>query len=243
MFLEREPGQPERFRATLVGGEFARRALRRRPRDVVHDVVTMLCDRGEAELTVETCLRLGDPALARRVVPDMGRPDLVGVAIDDVLDLATTAGDDTQLAELRGDLHYLRGSWDDAVAAYAEAARLGDPTVTRLARKRGHAAVPARSARRGRRDGVRRPGIDGRDPAEESQVLSWRAACGGCAAMSTAAGELRRPRLAAANGGRRRCRAGHRTHDEGDAGGALAGTGGERRVDTATPCVHAERAR
>jgi DNA-binding SARP family transcriptional activator/ATP/maltotriose-dependent transcriptional regulator MalT len=174
-FLERDPAVPERYRATLVGGEFARRALPAPAEDVIRLIVTRLCDRGDADQVLETCLQLGDPGVAREVVLTVPRPDLLGRAIDDVLALAASASDDTRLAELRGDVHYLRGSWDEAVAAYDDAARLGDATVARLARKRATLMY-----QRGRLDDAEATcaaaRLDGSDPAEESRVLSWRAA-------------------------------------------------------------------
>ncbi|HEU4842058.1 MAG TPA: tetratricopeptide repeat protein, partial [Ilumatobacteraceae bacterium] len=174
-FLERDPVTTDRYRATLVGGEFVRRALPAPPDELVRRVVSLVCERGDADAALATCLRLGDPVLAREVVLAVERPELLGRVLDDAVALAGAAGDDSRLAELRGDLHYLRGSWDDAVAAYAEAARLGDPTVTRLARKRATLLYL-----RGRLDEAdatcAAARLDGSDPAEESKVLSWRAA-------------------------------------------------------------------
>lgn len=174
-FLERDPRVSDRYRATLVGGEFARRALPAPTEDVVRLILTRLCDRGDADQVLETCLRLGDARVAREVVLAVPRPDLLGRTLDDALALASSAGDDARLAELRGDLRYLRGSWDDAVAAYEEAARLGDPTAPRLARKRATLLYL-----RGRLDAADATCaavcLDGSDPAEESKVQSWRAA-------------------------------------------------------------------
>ena len=175
MFLERDPAMTDRYRATPVGGEFARRALPVPPAELVRRILTSLCERGEAEQALETCLRLGDAAVAREVVLAVTRPDLLGCVLEDVLALAASAGDDSRLAELRGDLHYLRGTWDDAVQAYADAARLGDPAVTRLARKRATLLYL-----RGRLDEADETcaaaRLDGTDLAEESKVQSWRAA-------------------------------------------------------------------
>ena len=49
--------------------------------------------------------------------------------------VAEQAGAHPRIAELRGDLQYLRGEWDAALASYARAAALGDPATPRLARK------------------------------------------------------------------------------------------------------------
>ena len=136
VFLERDPAAADRYRATIVGGEFARRALAPPSSELVRRILTSLCERGDAEQALETCLRLGDGAVAARSSWRSPDPSCSGSALDEAVALAAADGEDTLLAELRGDLHYLRGSWDDAVAAYAEAARLGDPTATRLARKR-----------------------------------------------------------------------------------------------------------
>jgi ATP/maltotriose-dependent transcriptional regulator MalT/DNA-binding SARP family transcriptional activator len=175
-FIEREHGPTERYRATLVGGEFARRALPAPPFDLLRRAVTELCDRGEPGAALELCTRLGDPALAREVVLAVERPDLVPrPVLDAALALAEQTGEDSRLAELRGDLHYLRGAWEDAVAAYGRAAALGDPAAPRLVRKRAiilylrgqldDAQVMCEQAR-----------LDGSDLAEESKVLAWHAA-------------------------------------------------------------------
>ena len=122
----------DRYRATLVGGEFARRALPAPPaelvRRVAHPAVRARAGRARrwrraCASAIPTLARAGRARRRRDPICSGPRPrrgDRAGRRRP-----ATTA----RLAELRGDLHYLRGSWDDAVAAYAEAARLGDPTV------------------------------------------------------------------------------------------------------------------
>ena len=83
MFLERDPAVTDRYRATLVGGEFARRALPpptagpRPPR------------RHAAVRPGRRRARAGDvrpprrSRLARDVVLAVPRPDLLGAALDD----------------------------------------------------------------------------------------------------------------------------------------------------------------
>lgn len=175
-FLERDHASDERYRASLVGGEFARRAMPAPPADVLQRVARELIARGEPTGALELCTQLGDAELARDVVLAIDRPDLVArSALDGALALAERARDDGRIAELRGDLLYLRGAWDDAVAAYALAASLGDPATPRLVRKRAtilylraqldDAEAMCESAR-----------LDGSDPAEESKVLAWHAA-------------------------------------------------------------------
>ena len=94
LFLERDPASPDRYRATLVGGEFARRALPPPPAELVRRILTSLCERGDAEQALETCLRLGEPAVAREVVLAIDRPDLLGRVLDDAVALAASGGDD-----------------------------------------------------------------------------------------------------------------------------------------------------
>ena len=82
---------------------------------------------------------------------------------------------DPRIAELDGDLHYLHGDWDAALASYAEACSLGDAASPRLARKRG--IILYLRGRLDEADEVYAAArLDGTDPAEEAQVLAWRAA-------------------------------------------------------------------
>jgi ATP/maltotriose-dependent transcriptional regulator MalT/DNA-binding SARP family transcriptional activator len=175
-FIERDHAPTDRYRATLVGGEFVRRAMPPPSFELLQHVVRELCARGEPADALELCTQLGDADLARDVVLAIERPDLVArPALDGALAVAERAGDDGRLAELRGDLLYLRGAWDDAVAAYALAAALGDPAAPRLVRKRAtilylraqldDAETMCEAAR-----------LDGSDAAEESKVLAWHAA-------------------------------------------------------------------
>ena len=96
-------------------------------------------------------------------------------ALTEALRIAERAGADPRIAELNGDLHYLHGDWDAALTSYAEACSLGDAGSPRLARKRGIILYL-----RGRLDEAEEvfaaARLDGTDPAEEAQVLAWRAA-------------------------------------------------------------------
>ena len=149
---------------------------RRRPTSSCAASSRSLCERGEAEEALETCLRLGDAGAGPR---GRARRRATGPARRARWTTPSrspaAAGDDTRLAELRGDLHYLRGSWDDAVAAYAEAARLGDPTPPAW-RGSGRRCSTCGAASTRPTPRARPPASTARDPAEESKVLSWRAA-------------------------------------------------------------------
>ena len=110
--------------------------------------------------------RVGDPQRAREVLLAIDHPDWLSApdALDAALDVAERGGPHHQLTELRGDLAYQRGQWDDALRLYAEARQQhGQPTAAR-ARKRAGPAVPARAARRGRRGVCRRSPSTGAIP-------------------------------------------------------------------------------
>ena len=98
------------------------------------------------------CTEVGDAGLALDVVIGADRHELLAApeALAGMLHLALTAGDNDKVAELQGDLEYLRGEWDDALRSYERAAQLGDPASARLARKRGMILYLRGPARRGR---------------------------------------------------------------------------------------------
>ena len=134
-------------------------------------------------------------------------------------------GPTPRLAELRGDLHYLRGAWDDAVASYAEAAALGDPAEPRLARKRATILYL-----RGQLDDAEamcaaRP--DRRQRTRPRSRRSWRGTprSAGSGRTSRGASSLLDRAEAAGVASRRRRRAGHRPHDR----AMLAAMRGDRR--------------
>ena len=177
MFVESDPGEPGRYRATIVGREFLQRALPTPPAELLRRAIDVLRDAGEPTQAVVLCTQLGDPASTRELLVSLSHPErhVAPDALDAVLDLAERGPPDTRLAELRGDVAYIRGEWDDALAAYARAAALGDDRAPRLVRKQATILYL-----RGRLDeaeamcnGVR---FDGSELAEESQVLAWHAA-------------------------------------------------------------------
>ncbi|MET0461315.1 MAG: tetratricopeptide repeat protein, partial [Ilumatobacteraceae bacterium] len=177
IFLEAQPTSAGAYRATLLGGEFLRRALPRPPAETLRRSVDVLARRGDIEHALVLCTTLDDPVLATEVVLSVERPDRMPSpdALVGALALAERAGPHPGIAELRGDLQYMRGEWDDALTSYARAAALGDPHLPRLVRKRAVILYL-----RGRLDEAESTcddaRIDGSDPAEESQVLAWRAA-------------------------------------------------------------------
>ncbi len=177
IFLEPEPNTPDGYRATLLGGEFLRRSQPGPSPAVLHRAVDAMIARGDLENALLLCTRVGDPALASRVLEAVDRVDRMAIpdALTETLRIAEQAGAQSRTAELRGDLHYLRGDWDAALASYAEASALGDAASPRLARKRGVILYL-----RGRLDEAEEvyaaARLDGTDPAEEAQVLAWRAA-------------------------------------------------------------------
>ena len=176
-FLERDPAGHDRYRTTVVGGEFLRRAEPPPPEAVLRQAVLALRSGGDVESALLLCTEVADPGLALEVVLAVQRPDRLPSpdALSGALQLAEAAGPHPRVAELRGDLHYLRGAWDEALQSYHEAIALGDPSAPRLARKRGVILYL-----RGRLDDAEAAcllaRIDGGEPAEEAQVLAWRAA-------------------------------------------------------------------
>jgi DNA-binding SARP family transcriptional activator/Tfp pilus assembly protein PilF len=177
VFLEPDPNTPDGYRATLLGGEFLRRSEPVPGRTVLHRAVDAMIARGDLENALLLCTRAGDPTLASRVLRAVERVDRLGTtdALTETLRIAEREGADPRIAELYGDLQYLQGNWDAALASYAAAASLGDPGSPRLARKRGIILYL-----RGRLDEADQvcaaARIDGTEPAEEAQVLAWRAA-------------------------------------------------------------------
>ena len=177
IFLEAAPAGPGTYRATLLGGEFLRRVHPAPPVEVLRRSVDVLARRGDVDDALVLCTALGDPVLATTVVLAVDRPDRLASpdALVGALALAERAGPHSRIAELHGDLQYWRGEWDDALTSYARAGAMGDPRVPRLVRKQAVILYL-----RGRLDEAEATcdlaRIDGADPAEESQVLAWRAA-------------------------------------------------------------------
>ena len=119
--------------------------------------------------------RVGDPQRAREVLLAIEHPDWLTApdAVDAALEVAEQGDPHHLFAELRGDLAYQRGQWDDALRLYAEARHQhGTPTAARARKRAGLLYL------RGRLDEADEVcaaiTLDGSDPAEEAQLLAWR---------------------------------------------------------------------
>jgi DNA-binding SARP family transcriptional activator len=188
---------------TLLGGAFVRRVLPRPTLGALRAAVGALVDLGLVDYALALCRHVGDADLAQRTALAVDRPDQLAATavLDDVLTMAETLAPHPHVAELRGDLHFFAGRWDDALDAYANAAVLGSGNATRLARKQSNILYL-----RGRFDEANAIGssisCDGSHPAEEARVLACRAVI--CWVRGDAAGcaELVDPaeRLAARSG-------------------------------------------
>jgi ATP/maltotriose-dependent transcriptional regulator MalT/DNA-binding SARP family transcriptional activator len=177
IFLEPVPGRAGHARASLVGRAFVRRALPPPPPEVLAAAVSSLVRSGDVENALVLSAAVGDPQLARDVLMAIRSPDTLGAteAMDDALRVAESGGGDPRLAELRGDLAYQRGSWDEALRHYDGAAEQLDKSSTVLSRKRAGLLYL-----RGRLDDAEAvcaqvPLDDHDDPAEVARVLAWRA--------------------------------------------------------------------
>jgi ATP/maltotriose-dependent transcriptional regulator MalT/DNA-binding SARP family transcriptional activator len=203
IFLEPLPGRRGHSAVTLLGGAFARRVLPPPALATLRDVVDALVGLGNVDDALAVCRHVGDGELALRAALAVDRPDQLAATsmLDEILTLADPSARHPHVAELRGDLHYFAGAWDDALAAYGTAAALGSGNATRVARKQANILYL-----RGRFDEANAIGSavasDGSDPAEEARVLACRAVI--CWARGDAAGcgELVEPaeRLAVQSG-------------------------------------------
>ena len=145
------------------------------------------------------------------------------------------------VAELQGDLEYLRGEWDDALRSYERAARLGDGAAPRLARKQG-VILYLRGLARRRRGGLR--GAAGSTAATPPRrrscwrgrpAIRWiRGDVDGCAGAARP-GRGGRRRVAATTPRWRRCTRRGRWSRR------CAAIGGPTPRSTAAPSYHAER--
>ena len=115
LFLEPVPGR--RVTASLLGGAFLRRTLPRPADDELRRAVEAFEARGDVEAALVLAADVGDPQLAAAVVERVVRPDRVLARPRRALDVAERAGEQPVLAERRGDLAYLRGDWDAALAS------------------------------------------------------------------------------------------------------------------------------
>ena len=95
---------------------------------------------GDVEHALVLSARVGDPARAREVLLAIEHPDWLSAsdALDAALDVAERGEPHHQFTELRGDLAYQRGQWDDALRLYAEARdQHGTPTAARARKRAG----------------------------------------------------------------------------------------------------------
>ncbi len=206
IFLEPVLGRPEHVRTTAVGGTFLRRALPSLPTEKLDAAIQALLGAGDVEHALVLSARVGDPQRAREVLLAIEHPDWLSApdAVDAALEVAEQGDPHHLFAELRGDLAYQRGQWDDALRLYAEARHQhGTPTAARARKRAGLLYL------RGRLDEADEVcaaiTLDGSDPAEEAQLLAWRSVicwargdADGCARFVEPALELaerqRRPR-------------------------------------------------
>ena len=115
LFLEPLPGR--RVTVSLLGGAFLRRDAAPSGRRRAAPRRRGVRGRGDVEAALVLAADIGDPQLAAAVVERVVRPDRVLAALARALDVAERAGEQPVLAERRGDLAYLRGDWDAALAS------------------------------------------------------------------------------------------------------------------------------
>jgi DNA-binding SARP family transcriptional activator len=172
IFVEPVLGRAEHIRTTVIGGAFLRRVLPQPADETISAMVDALLARREAENALGLAVLVGDPERARRVL--LAIDDLERFGTDEALTLAERAGAHPRLTELRGDLAWQRGEWDDALRWFEESARLEGKLRTAPTRKRAGLLYL-----RGRLDDADElcasVVLDGSDPAEEARVLAWRA--------------------------------------------------------------------
>lgn len=176
IFLEPVAARPGHARASLVGGAFVRRALPPPAPELLAAAVSSLMRSDDVENALALSAAVGDPQLARDVLMAIRRPDTLGAfeAVDDALSVAESGGRHPRLAELRGDIAYQRGAWDDALRYYDDAAEQRNGSSTALSRKR--AGLLYLRGRLADAESVCADApLDDDDPAEVARVLAWRA--------------------------------------------------------------------
>jgi DNA-binding SARP family transcriptional activator/ATP/maltotriose-dependent transcriptional regulator MalT len=175
IFLEPVLGRPDHVRTTVVGGAFLRRALPAPPTAKLDAAIRALLDAGELEHALLLSVRVGDPQRAREVLLSIAQPDWLSApeALDKALEIAERDDVHHQFTELRGDLAYQRGQWDDALRLYAQARQ--EHGVQTAARARKRAGLLYLRGRLDEADEVCAAiTLDGSDPAEEARLLAWR---------------------------------------------------------------------
>lgn len=179
VFAEPVPGRQGEVQPTYLGAEFIRRALPAPPAELLERIALGFVAHGDVDSALELCTVVRSADLAVQVLLAINSPHLVRSpqALADAIAIAETGPAHPHIAELRGDVHYRTGTWDDALAAYAAAAQLraaaGEPTTQLLRRQaaihyfRGDLAAADELCATA--------SIDGSDPGEEAWVLAWRA--------------------------------------------------------------------
>ena len=176
IFLEPVPGRADHVRSTEIGATFLRRALPPPSPQTIDAAICGMLRAGDAENALVLSAGFGDPKRAREVLLAIEHPDWLTApdALEAALAVAEQGGPHHRLTELRGNLAYQRGEWDEALRLYLEASdQHGVPTTARARKRAGLLYL------RGRLDEADEVcaavKLDGSDPAEEARVLAWRA--------------------------------------------------------------------
>ena len=171
--------RPDRYRASVLGGEFVRRVVPAPPSDRARrDAVRAFGQLGEMESALVLCAEVGDADLALDVVLGAERSALLA-APEALAGALRLAEDDVRAPEgspsCRAISSTCAASGTTPCAPTSGRPGSATPPRPRLARKRGvilylrgllDDAEAAYAAGR----------VDGSDPAEEAQLLAWRSA-------------------------------------------------------------------
>ena len=175
IFLEPVLGHADHVRTTVVGTAFLRRALPPPPAATLDAATYAFLQAGDLENALVLSARTGDPVRAREVLMAIGHPNWLSApeALEAALDIAERGESHHQLTELRADLAYQRGEWDDALRLYAESrSQHGKPTTARARKRAGLLYL------RGRLDEAddvcAAIELNGNELAEEARLLAWR---------------------------------------------------------------------
>lgn len=165
------------FRATELGGRFVRRAVPTPEPALLERTAAAYLAAGDVGSAVHLAAAAGSPSLAAEVLAAVELRHLVEAphALEAALDVAERDGPRARTAELRGDLHYRSGRWDDALASYRRAIEMpGHAGTTRLIRKQA-AIHYLRGDLIATETVCGTAQLDGSDPCNEAWVLTWRA--------------------------------------------------------------------
>jgi DNA-binding SARP family transcriptional activator/ATP/maltotriose-dependent transcriptional regulator MalT len=176
IFLEPVPGRADHVRATEVGATFVRRALPPPSPQTIDAAICGLLRAGDAENALVLTARFSPPQRAREVVLAIDHPDWLTApeALEAALDVAEQNGPHHRLTELRGNIAYQRGEWDEALRLYVESRE--QHGVVSVARARKRAGLHYLRGRLDEADEICAAiTLDGSEPAEEARLLAWRA--------------------------------------------------------------------